>query len=93
MTMNHSTSLLGPPRRALTVALSLLLLGGCASTTPQLGAQYVDPQLPRQALRGAAILVVCEATEPAPKLICESQISSQLVLLGARPLTDVSPSW
>ncbi len=65
---------------------SLLLLGGCAST--QLGAQYVDPQTPPQAVRGAAILVVCEAPEPASRLICESQVVSQLTRLGAKPLTD-----
>ena len=79
--MNAST-----PHRLTTLSLGLLLLGGCAST--QLGAQYVDPQLPKQALRGASILVVCEATEPAIKLLCESQFSGQLVTLGARPLTD-----
>lgn len=64
----------------------LLILSGCAST--QMGAQYVDPQLPQQALRGATVLVVCEAPEPAIKLICESQISGQLTQLGAKPLTD-----
>ena len=85
--MNASAS---PAQRALIPALGLLLLAGCAATTTQLGAQYVDPQLPRQALRGAAILVVCEATEPALKLMCESQVSSQLVQLGARPLTDAT---
>jgi len=72
--------------RRLAEAAGLLFLSGCAST--QLGAQYVDPQFPRQALRGAVILVVCEAPELAIKLICENQISSQLTQLGARPLTD-----
>jgi hypothetical protein len=72
--------------RRLAAAIGLLSLGGCAST--QLGAQYVDPQFPQQALRGATILVVCEAPELAIKLICENQISSQLTQLGARPLTD-----
>jgi hypothetical protein len=70
----------------LAAVLGLLSLSGCAST--QLGAQYVDPQFPQQALRGAIILVVCEAPELAIKLICENQISSQLAQLGARPLTD-----
>lgn len=70
----------------LAAVLGLLSLSGCAST--QLGAQYVDPQFPQQALRGATILVVCEAPELAIKLICENQISSQLTQLGARPLTD-----
>jgi hypothetical protein len=72
--------------RRLAAAIGLLSLSGCATT--QLGAQYVDPQFPQQTLRGATILVVCEAPEPAIKLICENQISSQLAQLGARPLTD-----
>ena len=67
-------------------AVAVLLLAGCAST--QMGAQYVDPQTPPRYLRGAAILVVCEAPEPAVKLICESQAVGQLTQLGARPLTD-----
>ena len=75
-----------PLARRLAGAIGVLFLGGCAPI--QLGAQYVDPKFPPQALRGAVILVVCEAPEPAMKLICESQISSQLTQLGARPLTD-----
>jgi hypothetical protein len=78
-----------PASRCITASgctLGLLLLGGCAQT--QLGAQYTDPQFPRQALQGATVLVVCEAPEPAIRLICESQISGQLARLGARPLTD-----
>src|SRR5574340_180588 len=47
-----------------------------------------DPQFPQEALRGATILVVCEAPELAIKLICERQVSSQLTQLGAKPLTD-----
>lgn len=79
------------PQRILTCLRSLpavagLLLAGCAST--QMGAQYLDPQTPPQYLRGAAILVVCEAPEPAAKLICESQAVGQLTRLGAKPLTD-----
>jgi hypothetical protein len=76
------------PAAVAALLLSGLVLGGCAST--QLGAQWVDPQLPRQALRGASVLVVCEAIEPAVKLLCESQVSSQLLLLGLRPVTDAT---
>jgi hypothetical protein len=79
-----------PTPRCITASCGTLglmvLLSGCAQT--QLGAQYVDPQFPQQVLRGAAILVVCDAPEPAIRLICESQISGQLMQLGARPLTD-----
>ena len=79
------------PQRVLSClpglpAVAGLLLAGCAST--QMGAQYVDPQTPPHYLRGAAILVVCEAPEPAVKLICESQAVGQLTQLGAKPLTD-----
>jgi hypothetical protein len=79
------------PQRMRSLAPSLpavagLLLTGCAST--QMGAQFVDPQAPPQYLRGAGVLVVCEAPEPALKLICESQAVGQLTQLGARPLTD-----
>lgn len=72
--------------RRLAAAIGLLCLSGCAPT--QLGAQYIDPQFPKQALHGATILVVCEAPEPVIKLICESQISSQLAQLGTKPMND-----
>jgi hypothetical protein len=71
---------------SLAALAAAALLGGCAST--QMGAQYLDPQTPKQALRGATVLVVCEATEPAIRLICESEMTAQLTQLGAKPLTD-----
>jgi len=74
--------------RRLAAAIGLLFLSGCAST--QLGTQYADPQFPRQTLRGATILVVCEAPELAIKLICENRISSHLTQMGAKPLTDTT---
>jgi len=74
--------------RRLAAAIGLLFLSGCAST--QLGAQYADPQFPRQTLRGATILVVCAAPELAIKLICENRISSHLTQMGAKPLTDTT---
>ncbi len=33
----------------------------------------------------------CDATEPAIRLICESQIAGQLAQLGGKPLTDAVP--
>lgn len=76
------------PLPAAVLALAATLLAGCAST--QLGAQYVDPQVPRQSLRGAAVLVVCDAAEPAYRLLCEERFSARLADLGARALTDPS---
>ena len=71
---------------SLAALAAVLLLGGCAST--QMGVQYLDPQTPKQALRGAAVLVVCEAPETAIRLICEGEMTAQLTQLGAKPLTD-----
>lgn len=78
-------TLLRPPFLLATLAAGALL-GGCAST--QMGAQFVDPETPKQALRGASVLVVCEAPEHAVRLICESEMTAQLTQLGAKPLTD-----
>jgi hypothetical protein len=73
---------------AFCCAPGLALLVGCAQT--QLGAQYADPEFPPQTLRGATVLVVCDAPEPAIRLICERQIAGQLTQLGARSLTDAT---
>lgn len=74
--------------RIAVAAAALAMAAGCATPTTQLGAQYRDPGAPAQALRGATLLVVCEAPEQALKLICESQVSAQLAALAARPVTD-----
>lgn len=85
------------PRRPGVAAASVLVFAaaGCATPATQLGAQYVAPNLPPQVLRGATVLVVCDAAETAIRMICESQFSAQLLALGARPVTDarlVSPT-
>jgi hypothetical protein len=74
-------------RFGMTTAVVLAAVG-CAAPSTQLGPQYIAPNLPPQALRGAAVLVVCDAAETAIRMICESQLSAQLLALGARPLTD-----
>jgi hypothetical protein len=87
---------LARPGWRCAVAAVALAVAGCATpSSTQLGAQYLDPELPAQALRGATLLVVCDAVETAIKLICASQVSAQLAALGARPVTDaklVSPT-
>jgi hypothetical protein len=75
-------------RSPIALTVGLLMLTGCATT--QMGAQYADPQFPPQALRGATILVVCEAPETAIRLICEREIASHLAQLGAKPHIDTS---
>lgn len=66
---------------ALTCAsAAALLLSGCAST--RLDAQWSDPQLAPNTLRGARILVVCEAYDLAIKRICQDQLAAEVVARG-----------
>lgn len=65
-----------------------LVLAGCAAT--QLDAQWVDPQLTPGALRGAKVMVACEAHEVVLQQICQDQLSAEVVARGgtAVPLGD-----
>lgn len=62
-----------------------LLAAGCAST--QIGAQWVDPQWPKNSMQGAAVLVICEAQDTTVRLLCESRFAARLTEIGAKPLT------
>ena len=60
------------------------LLAGCATT--QVDAQWRSVELPPSYLRGATVLVSCEAGEAVIKRICEDRLVAELVTRGARPL-------
>lgn len=81
------SNIVGPPALATAAlcALGGLLVGGCASTNIQ--AQWTDPQFADHSLRGAKVLVVCNANEIAIKRICEDQLSGQVAASGATPVT------
>lgn len=73
------------PLLTATALVSALLLGGCAST--RLDAQWVDPQLGGGAsLRGAKVLVACEAFESVVKQICQDQLAAEVTARGAVPV-------
>jgi hypothetical protein len=55
-------------------------LAGCAST--RLEAQWSDPQLAPNSLRGARVMVVCEAYDLAVKRICQDQMAAEVVARG-----------
>lgn len=74
----------GPPLFFVAAAFAALLAAGCAST--RIDAQWLDPQWPKGALRGAAVLVVCDAQDTTVKLLCESRFSARWASLGLRPL-------
>ena len=60
-----------------------VLSGGCASN---IKAQWTDPQFAHRPLRGASVLVQCEARETAVQRICVEQMSEQLRAVGAAPV-------
>lgn len=66
------------------LAASLLVLAGCATT--KLDAQWSDPQFVGRSLRGAMVLIVCEAAEVAVRRICQEQLAAQVSAAGARPV-------
>ena len=66
-----------------------VLLAGCATT--QVGAQWTDPAFKGKSLRGARLLVACDAAEPALQRICQDAMSAQLQALGATPVQAPDP--
>jgi hypothetical protein len=69
---------------AALLGLCGLLVGGCASTTVQ--AQWTDPLFAGRSLRGATVLVVCNAHAPAIQRICQDQIAGRMLMSGIRPV-------
>lgn len=74
-----------PPLRGAGSAAIAALLAGCASS-PQLDAQWSDPQRPPNLLRGARVMVACEAPDLALKRICQDQLTSEVVARGGTPV-------
>src|SRR6185369_8090583 len=78
--MNASNSRLLAP----LAALAALGIAGCAST--QLDAQWADPQVASNSLRGAKILVACEAAEAVVKRICQDRLADEVIAHGGNPV-------
>ncbi len=70
---------------ATVAAAAASLLVACAST-PQLDAQWADPSLGPSLLRGARVLVACDAFEVVIRQICQDQLASEVVARGATPV-------
>jgi len=70
----------------IAAALAALTLAGCAST--RLDAQWSDPQFAGRSLRGAKVLVVCDANEPVVRRICQDRLAAQVAASGATPVTS-----
>lgn len=61
-----------------------VLLAGCAST--RLDAQWADPQLVPGSLRGARVMVACEAYDLVIKQICQDQLIAAVKARGGTPV-------
>jgi hypothetical protein len=82
----HPNALAAPGLAAAALlALVGVLIAGCASTRIQ--AQWTDPRFADHSLRGAKVLVVCDAQETAVRRICEEQLSAHVAASGATPVT------
>lgn len=68
-----------------TIAIATLTAGLSACATTQIDAQWSNPAYAGRSLRGAPVLVVCEAQEPTLQRICEDQVASQIAALGGVP--------
>ncbi|WP_280154107.1 hypothetical protein [Piscinibacter sp. XHJ-5] len=70
--------------RAIVACAAGALLAACAST--QLDAQWADPDRPAASLRGARVLVACEAHEAVIRRICQDRVAAEIVARGATPV-------
>ena len=70
-------------RPTLTVlALSAVLLVSCATT--QVDAQWTNPEYQGRSVRGASVLVACEAPDLTVQRICEDQLAAAVSARGAK---------
>src|SRR5512132_2050791 len=69
--------------RTTVAVVAVLALAACAAT--QLDAQWTNPDYGGRSLRGAPVLVACEAREPTLQRICEDQVAGQLTAMGGIP--------
>jgi hypothetical protein len=81
-----SSTITGSARAALAM---LCTVAGCAS--PQLDAQWVDPNLAPGALHGARVLVACEAYEVVIEQLCQDQLAAEVTARGGTPVIDTQP--
>ena len=70
-------------RIAMAASLTSALVG-CASTA--LDAQWADAQLPPQLLRGARVMVVCEAQDVVIQRLCQDRVVAGLTARGVTPV-------
>jgi len=68
--------------RGVASVLGALLLAACA--TPQMEAQWRDPQAGAGSMRGKAVLVVCRGLDLTLERICEDRLAADAQAIGIR---------
>jgi hypothetical protein len=69
--------------------LGALLLAACA--TPQLEAQWRDPQAGARSMQGKAVLVACRGLDETLERICEDRLAADAQATGIRVLRSELP--
>lgn len=82
--MTTCRTITGRAAALLGAAAALLWLAGCAA--PAINAQWSDPQFAGRSLRGAKVLVACQAADPTLRRICADRVAAKLGTLGAVPV-------
>jgi hypothetical protein len=68
------------------LAAGALVLAGCAGGT-RVQAQWSDPQFAGRSLRGAKVLVVCDAAEAVVRHLCQDKLAAYVGAIGATVVT------
>jgi hypothetical protein len=87
--MGMKQNRLPPWRRILATLLGATLLAACA--TPQMEAQWRDPQFGAKSMQGKAVLVVCRGLDLTLERICEDRLAADAQAIGLRVLRAELP--
>jgi len=76
-------------RRGFALLLGASLLAACA--TPQIEAQWRDPQAGARSMQGKAVLVVCRGLDVTLERICEDRLAADAQAIGIRVVRTELP--
>jgi hypothetical protein len=66
------------------IVCAAVLAAGCATTRVE--AEWTDPAFAGKSLRGARVLVICEATDVSVQRVCADRLVAELAAAGAKPV-------
>lgn len=78
----HQGRSLSSWRRGFALLLGTLLLAACA--TPQMEAQWRDPQAGARSMQGKAVLVICRGLDVTLERICVDRLAADAQAIGIR---------